>query len=452
MSPQVGQVADNAPDVEYWLSRASGRTSDDDPGWYFTGRAELTGTLAAFLDDGDGTLVVTGAAGTGKSAIIARAVTLSDPVFRADPRYRKAVARVPFGTVPPEGSVDVAVLARNKDTAELYEQLLVLLGRPFAASGLERLTILRERLLEVLAGQPKPLTVVLDGLDEARNPFETAGALVGPLIRAERVVGGPAVRMVIGVRSPGPARPDTVDEAGSVAGLGPASPPEAEDEKRTRNLLDLVLHLVQDRPHQMVRTDGPDARADIVDYTETLLAAESSPYRNSPDARRRLSEVVAAHVAPSFLDARLAGRRLRETADLQDPADPAWLATLGGGTISLLGEDIASVATPAFPERHILAVLRAAAFAQGAGIPWAEIWPAVVEAILDERPPDADALIRHVVTGRLGGYLVQDTEDERVVHRPAHERLAEVLRTQPQRVLPHQDPRDRPTSDDRSRT
>jgi len=74
--------------ADHWLSLAGGRTSDEDPGWYFTGRAELTRELADFLRGGTGTLVITGAAGTGKSAIIARAVTLSDPDFRGGPGRR----------------------------------------------------------------------------------------------------------------------------------------------------------------------------------------------------------------------------------------------------------------------------------------------------------------------------------------------------------------------------
>ncbi|MGH3829230.1 MAG: hypothetical protein ACRDRS_02070 [Pseudonocardiaceae bacterium] len=66
------QVADTASDLDHWLDRASGRVSADDPGWYFTGRRELTTTVADFLHRADGMLLVTGVAGTGKSAVITR--------------------------------------------------------------------------------------------------------------------------------------------------------------------------------------------------------------------------------------------------------------------------------------------------------------------------------------------------------------------------------------------
>nr|BFE72072.1 hypothetical protein GCM10020092_053730 [Actinoplanes digitatis] len=58
----------------------------------------------------------------------------------------------------------------------------------------------------------------------------------------------------------------------------------------------------------------------------------------------------------------------------------------------------------------------------------------MTEAVLDTTLPDADGLIGHVLSGRLGGYLVSDVEDGRTVYRLVHERLAEVLR---QDLLPH---------------
>jgi ABC-type lipoprotein export system ATPase subunit len=51
-------------------------------------------TLSQFLRDGDGTLVVTGAAGSGKSALLARLVTLTDPMFLSNPRFQDLVQAV----------------------------------------------------------------------------------------------------------------------------------------------------------------------------------------------------------------------------------------------------------------------------------------------------------------------------------------------------------------------
>ena len=48
------QAATTQPELDYWLDRASGRVSRDDPGWYFSGREPLTRALTSFLDTGDG--------------------------------------------------------------------------------------------------------------------------------------------------------------------------------------------------------------------------------------------------------------------------------------------------------------------------------------------------------------------------------------------------------------
>ena len=54
--------------------------------WLFTGRADLMRRLiAAATSRTPGVLLVTGGAGSGKSAVLARLVTLSDPDFRTAP-------------------------------------------------------------------------------------------------------------------------------------------------------------------------------------------------------------------------------------------------------------------------------------------------------------------------------------------------------------------------------
>ncbi|MEW1912361.1 hypothetical protein AB0442_28645 [Kitasatospora sp. NPDC085895] len=62
------------------------------------------------------------------------------------------------------------------------------------------------------------------------------------------------------------------------------------------------------------------------------------------------------------------------------------------------------------------------------------VWPAMAEAVLDRPLPDAVAAIDALRRGRLVGYLAQDTEDGRIVHRLAHERLAGVLRDESHRL------------------
>ncbi|KOV77719.1 ATP-binding protein [Nocardia sp. NRRL S-836] len=273
------QLAAPTRELDYWLDRASGRISATDPGWYFTGRGELTTQLARFLTYGTGMLVITGAAGTGKSAIIARAVTLSDPDFLANPHYADAVASADPDTVPPPGSVDLAVLARNKTTEEITEQLLTAAGVTPAhtADVGGRTATLRHQVLDQF--EPgRPITIVIDGLDEAVAPAHTATDLIGPLLRHRRV------RLIVGVRSSAPGQPGSAAEAG---------------------LLDLLRRF--GTALTPLRTDGADAIHDITDYLLTRLPGQD-----------RLAHLIATAVAPSFLDARFAVRRL---LDNQPPAE-----------------------------------------------------------------------------------------------------------------------------------
>ncbi|WP_306980036.1 hypothetical protein [Streptomyces canus] len=122
------EVAATPEELEYWLDRASGRASRDDPGWYFSGRQELNRRLTAFVKGPAGVLIVTGTAASGKSAVLARAVTLSHSAFRASPRYAEAVSKAPSDTVPDEGSIHVAVPARNRGPLSLIEAIGTRLG------------------------------------------------------------------------------------------------------------------------------------------------------------------------------------------------------------------------------------------------------------------------------------------------------------------------------------
>lgn len=247
VDPSLEQVATDADELDYWLDRATGRTSATDPGWYFAGRTTLTTRIADFLHHGRGLLVITGAAGTGKSAIVARTVALSDPGFRADPRYRDALAAAPLETLPPLGSIDAAVLARNKGTDEIAEHLIRALGEtPTAAPGsTTRTTDLRTQLTSLAEQRGRTTTIVIDGLDEATEPTRLIIDLVGPLLHR---TGPNAPRLIIGVRS--------------------ATPHSARGD-RGHELLDLLHRFPA--PITELRTDQ-DSVHDITTYLANLLA------------------------------------------------------------------------------------------------------------------------------------------------------------------------------------
>ncbi|MFJ9908048.1 AAA family ATPase [Streptomyces sp. NPDC101152] len=412
--------------AQYWLARASGRTDDDDPGWYFSGRQTLMQALLEFVHAGAGVLVVTGAAGSGKSALLARLVTLSDPLFVT--RFAGMVEAVPAPLRPRPRAVDAAVLARGKSSLALIEDLLAALGTE-RVGGEPHLQALLDRVAAVCAEVREPVTLVVDGLDEAQEPTACLSDVIAPLARLRGADGEPAVRLVLGMRS----------SAQDVEG-GKLQDAAADQ------LLGFLYTVLQagmgesSVPLDLLRTDGAQTVADITAYVEMVLqAAADSPYAGHGAAAAEVASVIAQAVKPSFLDARLAAAQLRSAIGRQDVHDPLWRGRLLAGTTALLASDVRQVARDqdiSLP--LLLAVLRATAFAQGAGLPWAEVWPAVAAAVIGPAAPPADeidAVIRTVRHSRLVGYLAAGEEDGRVTYRPVHQRVAEVLLTEPDLLI-----------------
>ncbi|MGY2007885.1 AAA family ATPase [Nocardia gipuzkoensis] len=403
------QVADSRAEVDYWLDRASGRVTAEDPGWYFAGRRNLTSQVAEFLRSGTGLLIVTGTYGTGKSAVIARAVTLSDPAFRDDPRYAEAVSTAPDDTMPPSGSVDIAILARQKTAADILDQIVEAAGvnLPGAIDSSSRTAVLRSLLKDHVAALGRTLTIVLDGLDEAKQPMLLIPEVVSPLAGWRDAHGAQAIRLIVGVRSE--ATSSAVSSVGDTL---------------LNELRRAATHVNE------LRTDTSNLHEDIAAYIEALLVgAAAEIYRTMRSARHEVASVVAQHVGMSFLDARLAGERLRRRAEPQRLDDTEWLRSLSDGTVGLLSRDLLEAATADHGVAELLAMLRAAAFAGGGGVPLGEVWAAMTAAVLDRDP--APGALNHLLGGRLIGYLTRDIDDGVVVFRPVHERLRELLRSEP---------------------
>lgn len=416
-------VAWNPGDFDtYWLSRATGQPSAGMSGWYFTGRAAQVRRMVEFLE-GEGTaLVVTGEVGSGKSALLARVVTLSDPRFRADEQYRPFIEAIPPDLVVPCGAVDAAVLARNTDADELTATLYTALtGEPPTSGEISPLDQLLDHALATVRREMRPVTIVVDGIDEARNPTRTITDLLRPLADLWADGGQPAVRMLLGIRSARTAAPGR---------LRPA-------QDRAPDLLSLLVRSTNaDEP---LRTDV-GTMADITAYVSTLLRVlfDRSSSLPRPETHRldEAAAAVAAEVAPSFLDARLAAEALHARGQLPDANDLEWRSTLRQGTRELLRWDIQEVQrNSGLDAGHAVQVLQATAFAQGAGLPWAEVWPCAVQALAGGEITAPDALIRQVRDTRLAGYLTTGVESGRFVYRPIHESVTEVLRQPPHALV-----------------
>ncbi|WP_406130186.1 AAA family ATPase [Streptomyces canus] len=406
----------------YWQDRASGRASNEDTGWYFRGRAEAMRTLSGFLYGGEGTLVVTGAAGSGKSALLARLVTLTDRLFLGNPRYAELAREIAPQDRPAVGAIDAAVLARGKTSLDLLSDLLQTSGAAPPAPGDAPLKVLLDHIEQLADG--RPVTVVIDGLDEAQEPGACLSDVVLPLARLRDHRGVGLTRLLLGMRSS--------PTFGSAA--------ERLQDGGADALLDLLQRaLADDRepvPTLLLRTDGPDCEEDIAAYAEALLLAGPSDAYRDPATARATAAAIASATVPSFLDARLAADQLRNTSEIQNLQAQPWQARLASGTVALLREDLRDVAQSGGVSADVLlAALRATAFAFGAGLPWDKVWPAAARALLpDGTEADRetlDAAIRLIRSSRLDGYLARGEEDGRTVYRPVHQRVTEELQSSP---------------------
>lgn len=249
----------------HWSPKARGVEREATRGWYFTGRTKVLGELSAWLAGGhaDGRIrVVTGGPGSGKSAVLARLVTLSDALYRervpdldpADP------------DVPPAGSIEVAVWARNKTVEEVVAAIA-------QATGVE--ADAPDGLIDGLLNRGRRCTIAVDALDEAVEPVGIAGKLLRPLAADAASVG---VQVLVGSRR------------------------GREDE--------LVLALGRDAVRFDLDQPPYLEREDLAEFVRRRLLltddpTTQTPYRDKEDLVSRVAEAVATRAYPTFLVAQL---------------------------------------------------------------------------------------------------------------------------------------------------
>ena len=83
----------------------------------------------------------------------------------------------------------------------------------------------------------------------------------------------------------------------------------------------------------------------------------------------------------------------------------------------------------------LVAVLRACALAPGIGVQWENVWPTMAGAVLGKPFPEADEVIRAILTSRLAGYIATVEDDGVRLFRPNHEKLTEALSRDPHSLI-----------------
>ena len=173
-----------------------GLPMEDHPGWFFTCRATLMRDLIKAVRR-PGVTMVTGGVGSGKSAALSRLVTLSDPEFRAE--YTSDLTGVSADMLPVPGSVNVAVSARKLTNLDLVMLLChhLLDSLPKPIPGEDQVVTALSALADHLARAERPVTAVIDAIDEAETPSSLVRNVLVPLAgEADQLC------LLIGVRSP----------------------------------------------------------------------------------------------------------------------------------------------------------------------------------------------------------------------------------------------------------
>jgi hypothetical protein len=424
--PARHELALPKQDLEtHWGPRARGVAAPKTPGWLFTGRAGLMRALLETIREAPRTVLVTGGAGCGKSAVLARMVTLCDPDFLA--AYPVAVADVPPDLLPEPKAINVAVLASRKWPNEILGQLLEALDVPHPRTTAWEAARLEDRIrvwTDWLHTREEPVTIVLDALDEAQDP----GAVVDLLAALTLGKNANKVRLLVGVRSAG----------------GSDDPLGASENDYSRPLVDdaeIKLHAQRLRVDDDPWWHEDDVRA----YSASILRnTPGSPYAKPlpPEVADGIARAITQRTGRSFLIARITATSLAGRDEILDPADETWLAALEAGVLGVFRDDLWQT----FPRdqsrrEDTVTLLRAVAYAYGRGLPWGDIWPTVANILAGRPNKYGDRDIVGLLDSRMNAYLISDQEDRVTVYRLFHEVLRTTLREDWKQLLA--DPRSR---------
>jgi WD40 repeat protein len=322
--------------------------------WYFTGRRVVLAELSSWLrgepgDQSNGSspvgCVVSGPPGSGKSAVLARVATLASSAYRA--QHPGAWQDADPGTLPPVGSVQLAVHARDKSLTEVCAAV---------AEAADCADDRPEHLVSQLLRRDEPFTMVLDGLDEARGGGrDIAQGLLHPLAayadsrRLRLLVGArPQMLEVLGpdfrrIHLDDPAYADREDlEAYTRARLATTGPEGEVAELAARIAeraypLFLVAQLAADALYSAGAARPADLPATVPQALELYLLRSftADEARRARDLLRPLTLAQGEGLPPDRLWARLAGRLsgrdygAKDVAWLLDRA-PALLAASSG--------------------------------------------------------------------------------------------------------------------------
>ncbi|MFJ3672804.1 hypothetical protein ACIPSE_40730 [Streptomyces sp. NPDC090106] len=371
--------------------------------WYFEGRETERYDLMRWLSTAhEGLMVVTGPAGSGKSALLGHVLIHTRPELAEILRLSGHLSALPEGTPHPRHAFDAAIPLTGLTPQLLVDRIAQAAGivqrPPDAQSLAPRMAWLTSYLgaRRQRGTSPEPtLTLLVDALDEAHLPLVMAAEVLRPLAAT------PGVRLVVGTRRStreGPGLPLSDDED-LLVGLGVTAPGAG---------------------HQAKVLVGHDREA-TTRYIRRRLhtARDRGTLRVDPAAIERTVHSLG-RLDREFLFARLAVHEI-----LHDPGLALTPTPLVGTDHRRLFAGAVQRLTSINPAYLLL--LEALALAQGHGLPdQDDLWLTVARALVTDGtvPPlageDVVLLLRHAAP-----YVTADHEQGQTVYRLAHRAFAE---------------------------
>jgi hypothetical protein len=200
---------DLSPDERWhFLVKARG-AEHGEVSWFFEGRHEETAEITAWLRATDsGMFIVSGRAGSGKSALLGNLLVHSLPDLREALARRGLITLPAPSELPPAGVFDVVIHLSGLNLKQATSRIAVGAGLgnlPSQTNPSIGVATDIDWLVESLSarlGRERPLTILVDALDEAVDPLGVAGSLLA------RIAALPGVRVLVGTRASTNETPD----------------------------------------------------------------------------------------------------------------------------------------------------------------------------------------------------------------------------------------------------
>jgi WD40 repeat protein len=357
---------------------------------WFTGRHAAINDIMRWLHEPSETrpaLVVTGNAGSGKTALLGLLAALSDS------DYGPSIPRdgLPSGLNTCENIITDVIYAGTMTTGQVRDRIAIAAGLRAETTG-ELIDGLRH-------SEDNALLILIDALDEAADPPGLVSGLLVPLIR--NCPG--KLRLLLGTR-PYLLTPALLGRPGDGRYLP----------------VDLDSEYYADSPsiHDYIRR--------ILLSADALDSAykPSGIYSATPAAiLEEITEAIREAAGKSFLVARITATTEATVFRLPDPTDRAWREALPRHAGEAMRRDLRlRLKENADRAARLLLPL---AYAQGGGLPWENIWPSLVNALSPGRGYGNEQLIW--LRRAAGSYAVESLVNGRSAYRLYHQALAEHL-------------------------